>query len=110
MSKRAKVTLYAVCGGYLFYMAYQMFQTVLELGVADSVISLVFSILFVIMGIITWIFTWRLSRDVKREEEEAKAAKENLQAEVTGDGTEAEEMSENAEKTTDSAENEEDEQ
>lgn len=78
MDKRTKVTLYGVCGAYLFYMAYKMFQTVLEVGVADSVISLVFAILFVIMGIIIWVFTYRLSRDIKKEEEEAKEAEEDV--------------------------------
>lgn len=70
MDKRTKVTLYGVCGMYLLYMAYKMFQTVLEMGAAEAMLSLVFSILFVIMGIIVLVFTYRMSRDIKKEDEE----------------------------------------
>lgn len=69
MDKRTKVTLYGVCGAYLLYMAYKLFQTVLEMGVADAMISLVFSVLFVIMGIVILVFTYRMSRDIKKEDE-----------------------------------------
>lgn len=90
MDKRTKVTLYGVCGMYLLYMAYKMFRTVLEMGAAEAMLSLVFSILFVIMGIIVLVFTYRMSRDIKKEDEEA-AEKAAL---VSEDGEKKEEPEE----------------
>lgn len=93
MDKRTKVTLYGVCGMYLLYMAYKMFQTVLEMGVSDAMISLVFSLLFVIMGIIILVFTYRMSRDIKKEDEAAEASSQDEDekgngsvGEITGTG------------------------
>lgn len=76
MDQRTKVTLYGVCGMYLLYMAYKMFQTVLEQGASEAMLSLIFSILFVLMGIIVLVFTYRLSRDIKKEEADVKTEPE----------------------------------
>lgn len=51
MNDKARAAVYVLGGGYLLYMAYQVFGMRMDNGGADYTLMMIFSILFLIFGI-----------------------------------------------------------
>lgn len=51
MNEKARAAVYAMAGGYLLYMAYQVFGSRMDHGGNEYTLMLIFSILFLIFGI-----------------------------------------------------------
>lgn len=57
MQNKGKAVFYVIAGGYLMYLAYQLFGTRMNDGGKNYMLSLIFSILFVVAGAGIWIYT-----------------------------------------------------
>ena len=86
--ERARFSLYMIVGGYLIYLAYQMYQNP-DANPRPMVIN-VFMVLFLVIGIGLLIFGgWLLYQNVKHPQVDDTAKEE--QEESTGAETESEE-------------------
>ena len=86
--ERARFSLYMIVGGYLIYLAYQMYQNP-DANPRPMVIN-VFMVLFLVIGIGLLIFGgWLLYQNVKHPQGDDTAKEE--QEESTGAETESEE-------------------
>ncbi|MDD6662243.1 MAG: hypothetical protein PUE72_11130 [Lachnospiraceae bacterium] len=86
--ERARFSLYMIVGGYLIYLAYQMYQNP-DANPRPMVIN-VFMVLFLVIGIGLLIFGgWLLYQNVKHPQVDNTAEEE--QEESAGEGAESEE-------------------
>ena len=98
MRSKAQAAFYALAGGYLLYLAYQLFEGRMDNGGENYLMALIFSIFFVAAGVAILIYTAMMYRkmtkqevqvfseteeetELKREEQQKENSNQNLQKE-----------------------------
>ncbi|MBD5547227.1 MAG: hypothetical protein HDQ97_07500 [Lachnospiraceae bacterium] len=78
MQDKGKAAFYVIAGGYLLYLAYQLFKSRMDNGGENYALFLTFSILFAIVSAVILIYTALMYRKMlKREAEEEMEPEES---------------------------------
>ncbi len=76
MRSKGQAAFYALAGGYLLYLAYQLFGGRMDNGGENYWVALIFSIFFVIAGAAILIYTAIMYQKVTKQETQASSKKE----------------------------------
>lgn len=68
MKSKGQAAFYAIAGGYLLYLAYQLFEGRTDNAGVNDVTALLFSILFAVAGIAILIYTAIMYQKILKEE------------------------------------------
>lgn len=86
MQNKGKAVFYAIAGGYLIYLAYQLFGSRMDDGGKNYMLSLIFSIFFVVAGAGILIYTAIMyQKMLKAEAENGDEPEENAEPEESSD-------------------------
>lgn len=86
MQNKGKAVFYAIAGGYLIYLAYQLFGSRMDDGGKNYMLSLIFSIFFVVAGAGILIYTAIMyQKMLKSEAENGDEPGENAEPEESSD-------------------------
>lgn len=77
MDNKGKAVFYVIAGGYLLYLAYQLFTGRMDNGGKDGTLVLVFSILFAVAGVAILVYTAIAYKKMQDTQEEEAASKED---------------------------------
>lgn len=98
MQNKGKAVFYAIAGGYLLYLAYQLFGSRMDDGGEDYTMMLIFSIFFAVAGAAILIYTAIMYKKmVKAEAEAVSESDENSESEENCESEENRELEENRE-------------
>lgn len=92
MQNKGKAVFYAIAGGYLMYLAYQLFGSRMDDGGKNYMLSLIFSIFFAVAGAGILIYTAIMyQKMLKAEAENSDSQEENAEPEESSDSEEGKE-------------------
>lgn len=92
MQNKGKAVFYAIAGGYLIYLAYQLFGSRMDDGGKNYMLSLIFSIFFVVAGAGILIYTAIMYQKMLKAEAENGDSQEE-----SGEPEEVRELEESSE-------------